>query len=93
MKTLLALMASVTLAGPAYAQYYAPPPPPPGYYSPYRARIGGRCSVVYGTPYGQRRLVCPITDPKPVGEACACPLPPQYPGGPLGPYAGGRTIR
>ncbi len=35
MKALLAVLAGVVAATPAYAQYYqAPPPPPPGYYPP-----------------------------------------------------------
>ena len=102
MKTTLALLLLLGAAVPAAAQYYQPPPPPPpGYYPPpggyppprYRVPYGRRCDATMETPYGPRQLICPIVDPKPLGEPCACPPPRPPRGYPPGPYVGGRTIR
>ncbi len=82
MIALTCALVSVGALTPAAAQYYDP------FYRP-RPRIGFNCSAVVGTPYGPRRLICPIVQPKPVGRACACPVA-GYPGAPL---ARGRTIR
>ena len=80
----LGLLAVVAAATPAAAQYYGGPPPPPpgyyppgppGYYPPPRVPFGRRCEATMETPYGPRQLVCPIRDPKPLGEPCGCPPP------------------
>jgi hypothetical protein len=99
MKTILAILLGVCAAVPASAQYYERPPPgyypAPAYVPPpprYRVPYGRRCDAVLETPYGPRQLICPIVDPKPLGEPCACP-PPRVRGYPPGPYVGGQTIR
>ena len=104
MRTILSILAALTVAAPAMAQpYYQPPPPPPGYYPDRpppppgyyperRERFGRHCEAFLPTAYGPRRLFCRIVDPKPVGEECACPGPPAGPGYPPGPFVGGRTV-
>ena len=107
MKTILALVLVAGLAAPTAAQmtpvqYYERPPPPPGYYPApgyyppppprYRVPYGSRCDTMLETPYGPQQMICPIREPKPLGEPCACP-PPRQRGYPPGPYVGGRTIR
>ncbi len=67
---------------PASAQYYAPPgygygPPP----------LGGRCDAFLRTPYGPRRVVCPLYRPRPLDAGCECPPPDPY-----APPAHGRVI-
>ena len=71
-------------AGQADAQYYSPgygygyrQPPPPG----------GQCNAFLRTPYGPRRVVCPMGRPKPIGFECACPPPDGY-----GPTAYGHVV-
>ncbi len=77
------------VAGQAQAQYYPPGPPPPGYGYGYRPPPppGGQCSAFLRTPYGPRRVVCPMGRPKPIGFECACPPPDGY-----GPTAYGHVI-
>ena len=78
-------------AGQASAQYYpppyreGPPPPPPpyreGYGDGYRRGPpppGGQCDAFLRTPYGPRRVVCPMGRAKPLGDECACPSPDGY---------------
>ena len=73
-------------AGQAQAQYYPPGPPPgpppgEGYGYGYRRGPpppGGQCDAFLRTPYGPRRVVCPMGRPKPVGFECACPPPDGY---------------
>lgn len=97
MKTILALLLTVSVAAPAAAQYYERPPP--GYYAPrgeyppprYRVRLGARCDAVLETPYGPRQMICPIVEPKPLGEPCGCPPPRRS--GYRGEYVAGSTIR
>ena len=76
--------------GQAQAQYYPPeggyrpPPPGPGYgYAP----PGGQCDAVFRTPYGPRRIVCPMGRPRPVDAPCNCP-----PGDGYGPPAHGHVV-
>ena len=78
-------------AGQAQAQYYPPgyyrPPPPRA--DPYYSRdIGYRCNAFRPPRFGARHEICPIRDPKPIGEPCVCPPPPGY----GGPWLRGRTI-
>ena len=59
---------------PGYAPQapgYAPQAPgyaPQAYYGP----PGGQCDAFFRTPYGPRRLVCPMGRAKPVGAPCEC---------------------
>jgi hypothetical protein len=70
--------------GQVQAQYYPPPPRGYGYgYGP----PGGQCDAFLRTPYGPRRVVCPMGRPRPVGAPCACPPP-----GPYAPPAHGHVI-
>lgn len=81
------------VAGQAAAQYYEPPPPPPpgyypsppppGYYPPppRRYALGGRCRARLPTAYGPEREFCVLARPRPLGEPCRCPPPPNYPPG------------
>lgn len=88
-RTILVGAAFIGLAaGQAQAQYYAPPPPAYGYGYPHRPPPpGGQCDAFLRTPYGTRRVVCPMGVPKPVGYDCTCPPP-----GPYGRPAHGRVI-
>ena len=81
-------------AGQAQAQYYPRPGydtrPDYGYDDGYRRRPpppGGQCDAFLRTPYGPRRVVCPMGRPKPLGFECACPPPDGY-----GPTAHGHVI-
>ena len=69
-----------------------PPPPPPGYYRERRVEFGRHCEAFIRGYEGPRRLFCRIVQEKPLGEDCACPTLPNGPGGPIGPYVGGRTV-
>jgi hypothetical protein len=82
--------------GQAQAQYYQPGPPPgppPGYgYGYDRPHYrppppGGRCDAELRTPYGPRRVVCIMGEPRPLGAPCNCPPP-----GPYAPPAHGRVV-
>lgn len=74
--------------GQAEAQYY--PRPDYGYDDGYRRRLpppGGQCDAFLRTPYGPRRVFCPMGRPKPLGFECACPPPDGY-----GPTAHGHVV-
>lgn len=62
--------------GYGYGEGYGRPPPP-----------GGQCDAFLRTPYGPRRVVCPMGRPKPLGFECACPPPDGY-----GPTAHGHVV-
>ena len=96
MKTILTVLAALTAATPALAQYYDPGPGyyrdrPRGYYRE-RPDIGRHCEAFIRTAYGPQRLFCRIVDPKPIGFECACPGPSAGPGYPPGPFVGGHTV-
>lgn len=90
----LGLLASLTLADAASAQYYERPYyPPPGYSPGYYPRPpGNRCEARFRTPYGVREFVCELYEPKPLGFECHCPAPPPPPGYPPRPDPRGRVI-
>ena len=98
MRTLAVLLAVLSLATPASAQYLGPRNPPDGYYErpgyppPERRhiRFGDRCDAVLRTRHGPERLSCPLIRAKPLGEECGCPPPRGYPGEGFIP---GRTVR
>lgn len=86
-------------AGEAWAQYYPynpPPPPPPGYYPPppgyYPRRVGYHCDAFLPGPYGGRREICEIVEPRPLGRPCVCPPPPAPYGYPAPPPPRGRVV-
>ena len=80
-------MALLGLAsGAAQAQYY--PRHGYGYDEEYgRPPPGGQCDAFVRTPYGPRRVVCPMGRPRPVGYECACPPRDGY-----GPTAHGHVV-
>lgn len=96
----LSIVAASMGAPAAEAQYYRPPyypppypePYPPGYYPPPRRALGERCDSRLPPGYAQRRLICDIVRPRPLGQPCVCPPPPPPPGYPPGPYLNGRVI-
>ncbi len=89
-------LALIGLTGQATAQYYPPPPPgyypppPPAYYPPRRRFFGRQCDALLPTGYGPERTLCPLVRPRPLGEPCRCPPPPNYP---PGPWPRGRVVR